>query len=56
LSIRFDTNPEDKGKMSVLVFTAMAVVNAIPRVVDAAPGIITDPILGRGGVSRLNTM
>ena len=54
LLIKFDPNPEDRGKMSPLVFTAMAVVNAIPHVVQAASGIITDPIIGRGAVTRLN--
>jgi hypothetical protein len=54
LLVRFDPNPEDKGKMSPLGFTAMAVVNAIPKVVEAPPGIVVDPITGRGAVSRIS--
>ncbi len=34
--------------------TAMAAVNAIPRVVDAAPGVIEFPLAGTGIVTRLS--
>lgn len=34
--------------------TAMAAVNAIPRVVDAAPGVIESPLAGTGIVTRLS--
>jgi hypothetical protein len=53
LRLAFDPDPEDRGKRSPLAFTAMAVVNAIPRVVEAPSGVITDPITGRGAVSRI---
>lgn len=50
LQMCFDQGPDEKSVPS-LSFTAQAIVNAIPHVVDSAPGLL-EPVLGRAVATR----
>ncbi|WP_232079644.1 dihydrodipicolinate reductase [Mycolicibacterium parafortuitum] len=50
LQMSFESGPGERA-MPSLSFTGQAVVNAIPHVVDSAPGLL-EPVLGRSVVTR----
>lgn len=50
LQMSFESGPGERA-MPSLAFTGQAVVNAIPHVVDSAPGLL-EPVLGRSVVTR----
>jgi hypothetical protein len=51
LELRFERSPGEKSNPGVVV-TAMAVVNAIPSVIESGPGVITEPLSGSAIVTR----
>ncbi|OJZ74477.1 dihydrodipicolinate reductase [Mycobacterium paraffinicum] len=51
LELYFEQSPSDRVNPGVAV-TALAAVNSIPEVVDAAPGVLGSPLAGPAAVSR----
>jgi hypothetical protein len=52
MQLYFDPQTGEEGLNSSIPFTAMAAVNAIPEVIEARPGIITQPLHGPSVVTR----
>ena len=52
MQLYFDPQTGEDGLNSSIPFTAMAAVNAIPEVIEARPGIITQPLHGPAVVTR----
>lgn len=51
LELYFEQSPSDRVNPGVAV-TALAAVNSVPEVVDAAPGVLGYPLAGPAVVSR----
>jgi hypothetical protein len=52
MQLYFDPQSGEDGLNSSIPFTAMAAVNAIPEVIKARPGILTQPLHGPSVVTR----